>query len=98
MFWTQLGIDQGLRAYAMEHLWMNGMVGTDGELTKLGKFSADMEPTDPENAALLWYGSKFNVFERSNCYLCDPDERQFNGKSKVQRPLSSSRWRFPHHG
>ena len=61
----QLGIDQGLRAYAMEHLWMNGMVGTDGELTKLGKFAADMEPTDPENAALLWYGSKFNVLREA---------------------------------
>ena len=61
MFWDQLGIEQGLRAYAMEHLWMNGMVGTDAELTQLGKFAADMEPTDPENAALLWYGCKFNV-------------------------------------
>ena len=37
----QLGIDQSLRAYAMEHLWMNGMVGTDGQLTKLGRFAAD---------------------------------------------------------
>ena len=61
----QLGIDQGLRAYAMEHLWMNGMVGTDGELTQLGKFAADMEPTDPENAALLWYGCKFNVLREA---------------------------------
>ena len=41
------------------------MVGTDGELTKLGKFAADMEPTDPENAALLWYGSKFNVLREA---------------------------------
>ena len=62
---NQLGIDQGLRAYAMEHLWMNSMVGTDGELTPLGKFAADMEPTDPENAALLWYGSKFNVLREA---------------------------------
>ena len=61
----QLGIDQGLRAHAMEHLWMNGMVGTDGELTQLGKFAADMEPTDPENAALLWYGCKFNVLREA---------------------------------
>ena len=61
----QLGIEQGLRAYAMEHLWMNSMVGTDGELTQLGKFAADMEPTDPENAALLWYGCKFNVLREA---------------------------------
>ena len=32
-----------------------------GELTKLGRFAADMEPTDPENAALLWYGHHMNV-------------------------------------
>ena len=61
----QLGIEQGLRAYAMEHLWMNSMVGIDGELTPLGKFAADMEPTDPENAALLWYGNKFNVLREA---------------------------------
>ena len=61
----QLGIDQSLRAYAMEHLWMNGMVGNDGELTKLGRFAADMEPTDPENAALLWYGNQFNVLREA---------------------------------
>ena len=61
----QLGIEQGLRAYAMEHLWMNSMVGTDGELTQLGKFAADMEPTDPENAALLWYGCNFNVLREA---------------------------------
>ena len=45
----------------MEHLWLNNMVGTDGQLTKLRRFAADMEPTDPENAALLWYGHHFNV-------------------------------------
>ena len=45
----QLKIEPDLRAYAMEHLWMNNMVGTDGELTKLGRLAADMEPTDPEN-------------------------------------------------
>ena len=33
-----------LRAYAMEHLWMNNMVGTDGELTQLGRLAADMDP------------------------------------------------------
>ena len=41
------------------------MVGTDGELTKLGRFAADMEPTDPENAALLWYGHQFNVLREA---------------------------------
>ena len=44
---------------------MNGMVGNDGELTKLGKFAADMEPTDPENAALLWYGNQYNVLREA---------------------------------
>ena len=62
---TQLGIEQGLRSYAMEHLWLNGMVGSDGELTPLGKFTADMEPSDPENAALLWYANKFNVLREA---------------------------------
>ena len=62
---TQLGIEQGLRSYAMEHLWMNGMVGSDGELTPLGRFTADMEPSDPENAALLWYANKFNVLREA---------------------------------
>ena len=62
---TQLGIEQGLRSYAMEHLWVNGMVGSDGELTPLGKFTADMEPSDPENAALLWYANKFNVLREA---------------------------------
>ena len=61
----QLGIEQGLRAYAMEHLWVNNMAGADGELTKLGRFAADMEPTDPENAALLWYGHQFNVLREA---------------------------------
>ena len=60
-----LGIEQGLRAYAMEHLWVNNMVNTDGELTKLGRFAADMEPNDPENAALLWYGHQFNVLREA---------------------------------
>ena len=40
------------------------MVGTDG-LTKLGRFAADMEPTDPENAALLWYGHQLNVLREA---------------------------------
>ena len=61
----QLGIEQGLRAYAMEHLWVNNMVGTEGELTKLGRFAADMEPNEPENAALLWYGHQFNVLREA---------------------------------
>ena len=61
----QLGIEQGLRAYAMEHLWVNNMVTTEGELTKLGRFAADMEPNDPENAALLWYGHQFNVLREA---------------------------------
>ena len=60
-----LGIEQGLRAYAMEHLWVNNMVNTEGELTKLGRFAADMEPNDPENAALLWYGHQFNVLREA---------------------------------
>ena len=61
----QLGIEQGLRAYAMEHLWVNNMLGTHGELTQLGRFAADMEPTDPENAALLWYGHQLNVLREA---------------------------------
>ena len=61
----QLGIEQGLRAYAMEHLWVNNMVNTEGELTKLGRFAADMEPNDPENAALLWYGNQLNVLREA---------------------------------
>ena len=61
----QLGIEQGLRAYAMEHLWVNNMVTTEGELTKLGRFAADMEPNDPENAALPWYGHQFNVLREA---------------------------------
>ena len=61
----QLGIEQGLRAYAMEQLWVNNMVTTEGELTKLGRFAADMEPNDPENAALLWYGHQFNVLRKA---------------------------------
>ena len=61
----QLGIEEGLRAYAMEHLWLNNMVGTSGQVTKLGRFAADMEPTDPENAALLWYGHQVNVLREA---------------------------------
>ena len=44
---------------------MNNMVTTEGELTKLGRFAADMEPNDPENAALLWYGHQFNVLREA---------------------------------
>ena len=61
----QLKIEPDLRAYAMEHLWTNNMVGTDGDLTKLGRFAADMGPTDPENAALLWYGHHLNVLREA---------------------------------
>ena len=65
----QLGIEPGLRAYAMEHLWINNMVGTDGELTKLGRFAADMEPTDPENDALLWHGHQLNVLREATIII-----------------------------
>ena len=49
----------------MEHLWVNNMVTTEGELSKLGRFAADMEPNDPENGALLWYGHQFNVLREA---------------------------------
>ena len=82
----------------MEHLWMNGMVGSDGELTPLGKFTADMEPSDPENAALLWYANQFNVLREASCHICNPDKRKLIGKPKGQGSLSTPGWRFPHHG
>ena len=43
------------------------MVGTDGQLTQIhARFAlSDMEPTDPENAALLWYGHHFNVLREA---------------------------------
>ena len=31
----------------------------------MGRFAADMEPNDPENAALLWYGHQFNVLREA---------------------------------
>ena len=84
----QLGIEQGLRAYAMEHLWVNNMVGIDGELTKLGRFAADMEPTDPENAALLWYGHHLNVLRDAVVVytIVTRDNSLVNPKSKGLYP------------
>ena len=86
----QLGIEQGLRAYAMEHLWVNNMVTTEGELTKLGRFAADMEPNDPENAALLWYGHQFNVLEGSNHHIHTGDSWWFSHKSKGKELVPTS--------
>ena len=85
----QLGIEKGLRAYAMEHLWVNNMVGTDGELTKLGRFAADMEPTDPEKCRIAVVWTPTQCSEGSNHHIYDLDERKFPGKSQGEVSLPS---------
>ena len=77
----------------MEHLWINNMVGTDGELTKLGRFAADMEPMDPENAvgsiAVAWPPTQCSE-GGDQVHIYDPNERKLHGKSQGKGSLPSS--------
>ena len=93
----QLGIEEGLRAYAMEHLWLNNMVGTDGQLTKLGRFAADVEPTDPEKRSVAVVWTSFQCPSGSSCYLHHPDKGQFAHQSKGQDFVPPPRWGFSYH-